>query len=327
MYLTAESCSPKHPDKVCDVISDAILDECLKQDENSRVAIETMGGHGIITVTGELTTNAYVDVSKIVKSIVGDKIGIQVNIVKQSSEIAHGVDAGGAGDQGIMVGYACRENKEMIPQELYLARSLCKYIYERYSEDGKTQITLVTFKGEKKISHIVVSFNNVSKKELKRCIYDWLYNNSFEIVSDCILYVNPAGDWSIGSFEADTGLTGRKIAVDNYGPRVSIGGGCYSGKDATKVDRTGAYYARYLAVNYLKKHKKCDEVIVKIAFAIGVEKPIMITYSTKDKEVIDTNDKDKITVKEMINLLDLKKPIFKETAKWGAYGHNNKWDE
>lgn len=326
MYLTAESVSPKHPDKQCDIISDAILDACLKQDLNSRVAIETMGGHGIITVTGELTTNAYIDISKIVKSIVGNKLGVQVNVVSQSFEIAHGVDAGGAGDQGIMVGYACRENKEMIPQELYLARSLCKFIYSMYPEDGKTQITL---EDGNKISHIVTSFNNVSAKIIKANVEKWLLFNNFKVAKDLKVFANPAGDWRIGSFEADTGLTGRKIVVDNYGPRISIGGGCYSGKDATKVDRTGAYYARYLAVKYLKERSNCKEVTVKIAFAIGVDKPVMITFETEDSGLknVPIESNLLLSVKEMIALLDLKKPLFKQTAKWGAYGHKNNWDK
>lgn len=324
MYLTAEACSPKHPDKVCDVISDSILDECLKQDPNSRVAIETMGGHGIITVTGELTTNAYVDIPQVVKSIVGDKIGVQVNIAKQSHEIGRGVDMGGAGDQGIMVGYACRDNKEMIPQELYLARSLCQYLYSAFQEDGKTQITL---KDGKTISHIVASFNNVSLAELDFSIHMWLNRKNLKAIDGFKLYCNPAGDWSVGSFDADTGVTGRKIVVDNYGPRVEIGGGCYSGKDYTKVDRTGAYYARYLAVKYLREHRECKEVKVKIAFVIGVERPVMLTYETPSAYLIANEDEDKITVKEMIDLLELKQPIYKQTAEWGAYGHKFNWDK
>src|SRR3990167_468241 len=154
---TAEAVSPKHPDKLCDQISDAILDACLEQDPMSRVAIETMGGHGIITITGELTTKAYINAREIAQRIAGSQYGVQTNIVSQSPEIAQGVDTGGAGDQGIMIGYACNENEEMIPHELYLARSLCKFIYEKYPYDGKTQITL-----DVKITTIVASFQNVS---------------------------------------------------------------------------------------------------------------------------------------------------------------------
>jgi len=139
---TAECVSPKHPDKLCDRISDAILDACLEQDPDSRVAIETMGGHGIITITGELTTKAYINAREIAQRIAGKEYGVQTNIVSQSHFISQGVDVGGAGDQGIVIGYACNENEEMIPQELYLARSLCQYIYGEYSNDGKTQITL-----------------------------------------------------------------------------------------------------------------------------------------------------------------------------------------
>ena len=162
MEKTAEFVSPKHPDKICDQISDAILDACLKQDEFSRVAIETMGGHGIVTVTGELTTNAFVEIKDIVKEVVGKEIGVQTNIVKQSNEISRGVDTGGAGDQGIMVGYACNETKDFMPREYDLARSLCKYIYNTFPYDGKTQITL---DDSGKIKTILVSFQNANSKK------------------------------------------------------------------------------------------------------------------------------------------------------------------
>lgn len=250
---TAESVSPMHPDKICDRISDAILDACTSEDPRSRVAIETMGGHGIITITGELTTNAYVDMRKIAKKIAGKNYGIQVNVVKQSQEISRGVDTGGAGDQGIMVGYACNDNDKMIPQELYLARSLCKYLYGIKKEDGKTQITLEN--GE--IKTIVASWCNTPKNVLEARILQWLKSNrKLKEVAECEIFANPAGDWNIGGFEADTGLTGRKLAVDNYGPEISIGGGafCVDGKTEfltkngwKRIDeyKKGDYVAQY----------------------------------------------------------------------------------
>ena len=170
MIRTAECITPKHPDKICDRISDAILDECLRQDPSSRVAVETCGGHGKVFVTGEVTTNANFDIPSIVERVYGEPIDVETNIVKQSNFIAQGVDTGGAGDQGIMVGYACDENPEMIPHELYLARQLCKRIYKLYPFDGKTQVTLDN--GE--IKTVVASFQNAPKEALEQIITEWL---------------------------------------------------------------------------------------------------------------------------------------------------------
>jgi len=316
---TAECVTPKHPDKICDIISDAILDECLKQDPNSRVAIETMGGHGIITVTGELTTKAYVDINKVVREITGDKYGVQVNVVKQSPEIANGVDDGGAGDQGIMVGYACNDNEDMIPQELYLARSLCKFLYKKFPYDGKTQITL---NDNNEIKTIVASFQNVSSFVLKDSIKDWL--EKFTEKNYVKIFANPAGDWEQGGFEADTGLTGRKLAVDNYGPQIPIGGGAFSGKDATKVDRSGAYMARRIAFDILNNWE-AKEVIVKIAYAIGVAEPVMVSI-LKDGEYMEYEFDYDLTPKGIIKELKLNKPQFKKVAEWGSFGNGFEWD-
>jgi S-adenosylmethionine synthetase len=205
MLKTAESISPKHPDKICDRISDAFLDACLAQDPYSRVAMEAMGGHGMITVTGELTTKANISPEVIIKSVAGNNYKINVNIVRQSPEISQGVDVGGAGDQGIMVGYACAENEELVPQELYLARNLCKNIYANFPYDGKTQVTL----NDGKIYSVVASFHNAKSAELKEIISDWLRDK--DVHSGLPIYANPAGDWGTGGFDADTGLTGRKI--------------------------------------------------------------------------------------------------------------------
>src|SRR3990167_6639782 len=245
MIRTAESVTPLHPDKICDRISDAILDEALRQDPNARVAIETMGGHGIVTITGEMTMNGYVDVKAVANRILRDHYGVQVNIVNQSPDIAKGVDIGGAGDQGIMVGYACRETPELMPLEVMLARDLCWKLYEKWPVDGKIQITL---RG-KTIKTIVASFCGVKQRDLWDVIvFDWLTKIDVEYDSDDGDYgnvlCNPAGDWIVGGFDADTGLTGRKIVVDSYGPRIPIGGGAFSGKDASKVDRSAAYMAR-----------------------------------------------------------------------------------
>ena len=315
MVRTAEIVTPKHPDKICDRISDAILDECLKQDPDTRAAIETMGGHGIITVTGELTTTAFVDIPEVVKRVYGKDIGVQTNIVRQSPEIAQGVDTGGAGDQGIMVGYACNDNDELVPQEYYLARKLARRIYADYPFDGKTQVTLL----EDGKVRVVASFQHADKKALENLCKDFFKSLNIEIED---LHCNPAGNWVVGGFDADAGLTGRKLAVDNYGPRVPLGGGAFSGKDATKVDRSAAYMARYIAVGLLKENN-AKEVLVRLAYAIGYDQPLEATAIIDGRvENIDGYD---ISPNEIIRLLDLKKPQFSETAKWGHMGNNFKW--
>ncbi len=312
---TAESVTPMHPDKICDRISDAILDACLTQDPKSRVAIETMGGHGIITVTGEMTTNAFVDIRDIVKGIVGDKYGTQVNIVRQSSDIANGVDRGGAGDQGIMVGYATSETREMIPREVKMSRNLCRYIYEQFPTDGKTQVTLGD---HNELVSVVASFQNTTSKEIEDLVRGYFGGDGYNV------YANPAGDWSCGGFDADTGLTGRKLAVDNYGPRVPIGGGAFSGKDPSKVDRSGAYMARKIAVDILKE-KCANEVYVWLAYAIGHDQPVEAT-AIIDGQIEQIKGYD-LSPRGMIEQLDLLKPIYAKTAEWGHFGRNNTWDK
>ena len=330
MFKTAESVTPKHPDKLCDRISDAILDECLRQDPLSRVAVETMGGHGIVTVTGEVTTKAFFDARSIVERIAPGN-GVQINIVKQSPDIASGVDTGGAGDQGIMVGYACNENEAKIPQEQFLARDLCKYLFDQFPEDGKTQVTL-NEKGE--IETIVASFCNTTQDELTSCVLNWrgIARHSLKIKDEKVqMFINPAGDWSLGGFEADTGLTGRKLVVDNYGPQVPLGGGAFSGKDASKVDRSGAYKARQIAVQMLKKNK-CDRCIVQLAYAIGVAMPVMATaiclWDRDEKmELLNLPITYDLEPLQIIQDLGLRKPIFEKTAEWGHFGNSFNWDK
>ena len=316
MLKTAEVVTPKHPDKICDRISDAILDACLEQDPNTRAAIETMGGHGIITVTGELTTTAYVDIPSIVKEVYKKDIGVQTNIVKQSPEIAKGVDTGGAGDQGIMIGYACNENEELVPQEYYLARKLAKEIYEVYPYDGKTQVTLI---GEDEV-RIVASFQYSNSRQLRHIINNFCYKNKLKPKS---VHVNPAGEWDLGGFDADAGVTGRKLAVDNYGPRVPLGGGAFSGKDSTKVDRSAAYMARKIAVDLLRENN-AKEVLVRLAYAIGYDQPLEATAIIDGKNsIIENYD---LSPNGIIEYLDLKKPIFSKTAEWGHMGNGDNWE-
>jgi len=315
MIRTAEVVTPKHPDKICDRISDAILDECLKQDPNTRAAIETMGGHGIITVTGELTTEAFVDIPEVVKRVYGKDIGVQTNIVRQSPEIAQGVDTGGAGDQGIMIGYACSDNEDYVPQEYYLARKLAQEIYHRYPFDGKTQVTISGH-----ALTVVASFQNAPAVELEKIIRG--YFSKYEKYSLKEVLCNPAGDWTLGGFDADAGLTGRKLAVDNYGPSIPLGGGAFSGKDATKVDRSAAYMARRIAVDYLKKFN-ANEVKVQLAYAIGHNQPVQATAMI-DGSSTQVNDYD-LSPKGIIDYLNLTQPVFSKTAEWGHMGNNFEW--
>ena len=325
MNRTSEFISPMHPDKLCDRISDAILDDCLKHDPNSRCAIETMGGHDHVFISGELTTTADVNLEQIVKRIVGKKLKVTANIVQQSSEIANGVDTGGAGDQGIMVGYACRENEAMIPQEHYLARSLCQYLYELHPDDGKTQITL-NAKGE--ITVAIASWRGVTCDKLYQEVIDWYEKDGLQFAKGVKIICNSAGDWNQGGFDADTGLTGRKIVVDAYGTRIPVGGGAFSGKDWTKVDRSGAYRARQLALHLLKTNDVKD-ALVQVAYAIGEPNPTQISVIFNGDLENDITEKyrDFFVPARIKQELDLNKPIFEETAKWGHFGNGFAWDQ
>ena len=318
-YRTAESVSPKHPDKLCDQISDAILDAYLAQDKDARVAAETCGGHGVDFVTGEITSTAKdIDIEKIVHRIAGDDIEVHTKIVKQSPEIAQGVDTGGAGDQGIMIGYATDETEELLPREVVLSRHLNEFIYEKHPYDGKTQITIAP---DGTIDSIVASFQNVPKEELEKLVREFIQTENLS--GKLELHLNPAGDWSRGGFDADTGLTGRKLIVDNYGPRIPIGGGCYSGKDPSKVDRSAAYMARKIATDYLRS-RNAHEVLVRLAYAIGYEQPLEKTVVIDGKpEEIKGYD---LTPNGIIKALDLKRPIYEQTARYGHYGHSFPWD-
>ena len=319
-YRTAESVSPKHTDKLCDRVSDAILDAYFKEDPNSRVAAEACGGHGVVFVTGEVTSLAKdVDIPAIVHRIAGEDVEVHTKIVKQSPEIAQGVDTGGAGDQGIMIGFACDETLEMLPLEVVLSRRLNQFIYDKHPYDGKTQITIAP---DGSIDSIVASFQNVSHDELEKLVREFVKNN--KLSGKLELHINPAGDWNQGGFDADTGLTGRKLIVDNYGPRVAIGGGCYSGKDPSKVDRSAAYMARRIAVDYLRK-RKAHEVLVRLAYAIGYAEPLEKTVIIDGKpEEIEGYD---LTPNGIIKYLDLKRPIYEKTACYGHYGEGFDWDK
>lgn len=336
IYRTAESVSPRHPDKLCDQISDAILDAYLAQDPTARVAVETCGGHGVVFVVGEVTSTAEdIDIESIVHHIAGDNLDVTVRLVHQSPEIAGGVDTGGAGDQGIMIGYACDETPELLPLEVVLSRKLNQLIYDKYAFDGKTQVTLRGNLADGfEVMSIVASFQNVSQAELKEIVKAFIVQEGLK--GEPELHLNPAGDWQQGGFEADTGLTGRKLIVDNYGPRIPIGGGCFSGKDASKVDRSAAYMARRIAVDYLRA-RNAHEVFVRLAYAIGYDQPLERTVVvdgvpeeipvTTDTANVSPENGYNLTPRGIIETLDLRRPIYEETARYGHFGHQFTWDK
>jgi len=320
MIRTAECVSPMHPDKMCDRISDTLLDLYLEGDPNSRVAIETCGGLGAVYITGEVTSNTEVSeetIEQVVKDITGDdNIKTITNLNSQSPEIAQGVDTGGAGDQGIMIGYACRDNEQFLPQEYYLSRELNKSIFNKYPNDGKTQVTM-----NGNSLRVVTSFCCAPADELEKLVMEYFEDfPQYHIES---LHCNPAGDWNIGGFTADAGLTGRKLAVDNYGPRVPLGGGAFSGKDCTKVDRSAAYMARRIAVDILEERPKVNEVMVQLAYAIGYDQPLQATAIVDgEHEFIKGYD---LSPKGIIEFLQLRKPQFAKTAEFGHMGANFSW--
>jgi len=315
---TAEFVSPLHPDKICDFIADSILDAYLVEDINSRVAIEVMGGHNLVTINGEVTSSADINIESIVQNIVGMDYRVISNIALQSPEIARGVDTGGAGDQGIMCGYATSSTSNFVPLEYELARNLCRKIYAVYPYDGKTQVTINDDGG---VKTVVASFQNSNSAELLELVKTIIPAQEY--------LINPAGQWNMGGFDADTGLSGRKLIVDNYGPEISIGGGSYSGKDYTKVDRSGAYMARKIAVDYLQKYN-ASQVFTKLAYAIGKAEPVMAQATIVDQDgvnkVIEITDYDlsPAGIREFLNLKNVK---FTDTCTWGHYGNNFNWDK
>jgi len=325
---TVESVTNGHPDKVCDQISDAILDECLRQDPMSRVAVETFGGHGVILVCGEVTTRAKVDYAEVARRVYAD-IGyvdrplVLVNVVEQSPDIALGVDTGGAGDQGIMYGFATDETPEFLPRGVVLAHALTRRLEElrRSGEvawlrpDGKSQVTV----SDGRIATVLVSTQHaadVSQEEIRRIVAARVINapEGVEIL------VNPTGNFVRGGFEADTGLTGRKIMVDTYGGLIPHGGGAFSGKDATKVDRSAAYMARFVARQIVAK-KRARQCLVSVAYAIGRAEPVMVTaVDETGRDLSELARAYDFRPAAIIERLGLRAPIFQKTASYGHFG-------
>jgi len=321
---TAEHVFPGHPDKVCDQIADAILDECLRQDPRSRTAIEVLGAHGMLMISGEVSTRASYDPVAIARQVyveIGytDPLQIHQNIVHQSAEIAQGVDTGGAGDQGIMVGYATSETSELLPLEVVYARQLATSLQAAgYGPDGKTQVTL----DAAGIASVTASVQHTMDQPLVhvRSELNTIIEQEFGEVSQ--IHANPAGEFTIGGFAADTGLTGRKIIVDQYGPQIPVGGGAFSGKDATKVDRSAAYMARHIACDLVRAG--AGTALVKIAYAIGIAEPVMVNAVIDGREQQVTGYD--LRPRAIIEQLGLDQPVFRRTAAAGHFGHGFAWE-
>jgi len=367
--FTSESVSEGHPDKIADQISDAILDAMLTDDPDSRVAVETLVTTGLAVVSGEVTTDSYVDVQEIVRKVIrdigytkasyrfdADSCGVLTTIHQQSPEIAQGVDAKeekklGAGDQGMMFGYATSETDAYLPMSLQFSHELLKTLAHIRKEtalmpylgpDSKSQVTIEYDEDNqpKRVDTIVLSTQHdegVSQEEIKSDIKKHLVSAVIPkelIDGNTILHVNPTGKFVIGGPHGDTGLTGRKIIVDTYGGRGAHGGGAFSGKDATKVDRSAAYATRHIAKNIVAA-ELAEECLVQVAYAIGVSDPVSIsvnTYGTGKVSNIElaraVNKVFDMTPSGIIERLDLKKPIFRQTAAYGHFGRDQfTWEQ
>lgn len=306
MKYEAECVTKWHPDKICDQISDAILDECLKQDKYSRVAIEVIGGHNTIVLIGEVTTKAKVDFAEVARetyyNLTKKEIGVLMNVAQQAPEISTGVNNGGAGDQSISVGYACLETENHMPYEMNLSRQILK----PFKSDGKCLVTM----DENRVTNIILSIQGKSKIELLTFLKDLDLKGG-----NLNYYCNNTGSFEIGGFDADSGVTGRKIVVDAYGTRIPVGGGCFSGKDPTKLDRSGAYMARWVALNFIKKGAK--EAIVRLVYVIGKPEPIVKVALIEGKKFNVEYD---CRMEAIIERFDLRRPIYLDTAANGHFG-------
>jgi S-adenosylmethionine synthetase len=330
---TTESVTSGHPDKVCDQISDAILDACLEQDPMSRVAVESFGSHGTLMLGGEVKTKAKVDFEKIAREVyrsIGytDKLKVLNTIARQSPDIAQGVDTGGAGDQGIMYGYATNETAEMLPLGVVLSHALARRLEKLRRDttlpwikpDGKTQVTI----SKGKVITALTSTQhakNVSQEEIRKGLIKHLFTPVLGSLKGIEILVNPTGKFEIGGFTADAGLTGRKIMVDTYGGLLPHGGGAFSGKDATKVDRSAAYMCRFVAKN-LVANGYGKKVLVSVAYAIGRVEPVMVeAFDEKGKNLTKIVNKHfDFRPRAIIERLELRRPIFRDTAAYGHFG-------
>lgn len=372
--FTSESVTEGHPDKICDQISDSILDEILKKDPNARVACETSVTTGLVLVSGEITTSTYVDIPKTVRQTIkeigytrakygfdAETCAVLTSIDEQSADIAMGVDqalearegtmsdeeieAIGAGDQGLMFGYACNETKELMPLPISLAHKLARRLSEVRKEDilpylrpdGKTQVTVEYDENNKpvRIDAIVISTQHhpeITLEQIQRNIKEHVINPVVpeELIDEETKYfINPTGRFVIGGPQGDAGLTGRKIIVDTYGGYARHGGGAFSGKDATKVDRSAAYAARYVAKNIVAA-ELADSCEVQLAYAIGVAQPVSISINTfgsgkasEEKLIEVVRNNFDLRPAYIIKMLDLRRPIYKQTAAYGHFGRHD----
>ena len=360
-YLfTSESVSEGHPDKVCDQISDAVLDAILAQDKTARVACESFVTTGLAFVGGEITTDAYIEVQDIVRQVIreigytkaeyrfdAESCSVISSIHSQSPDIARGVDTGGAGDQGMMFGYATNETPEYMPMSLMYAHKLVKRladIRKKHSStmpwlrpDAKSQVT-IEYHGRKpvRVHTIVVSTQHdagVTQKKIKEDVIKHVIKQVIPaelLDKNTIIHVNPTGRFEIGGPHGDTGLTGRKIIVDTYGGKAPHGGGAFSGKDPSKVDRSAAYATRHIAKNIVASGL-ADECLIQVAYAIGVAQPVSVHVNTFGTGRIPDIELDKVILKEIdmtprgiIKRLDLRRPIYRKTAAYGHFGRSEK---
>lgn len=338
---SVESVTSGHPDKVCDQISDAILDACLAQDPASRVAAETFGSNGLLVIGGELTTGADFDAEKIGREVYknigyGEDLKVITNIVKQSPDIAQGVNTGGAGDQGIMYGYATDETDEFLPAGISLVHKLTRGLENLRTSgelawlkpDGKAQATLENGK----ITKILISTQHaedVSQEQIREDLIEKLIKSLIGDISGIEILINPTGKFLLGGFTADAGLTGRKIMVDTYGGLFPHGGGAFSGKDPTKVDRSAAYMARFAAKN-LVANKLAKDALVSVSYAIGKTDPLMVEAINEKGESLAkiVNEKFDFRPLSIIERLNLRRPIYSQTAAYGHFGKKGlPWEE
>ncbi len=364
-YFTSESVSEGHPDKVCDAISDGVLDAIFEQDPNARVACETFVTTGLVVVGGEVTTTAYIDIEQVVRKTIkeigytkaeykfdSESCGVLNAIHAQSPDIAMGVDTGGAGDQGIMFGYACDQTAELMPMPIVFAHKLVKRLSEMRKKnsklmpylrpDAKSQVTIEYDDNNKplRVDAVVISTQHDAKVKQAQIKKDVIEHVIKKIIPEKYLdkntkyFVNPTGRFEIGGPHGDSGVTGRKIIVDTYGGWAPHGGGAFSGKDPSKVDRSATYAARHIAKNVVGA-KLAKECLVQVAYAIGVAQPVSIFVDTKGTGVIPDSEIAKMIQKEVdltpagiISRLDLKRPIYRNTSSYGHFGRNEfSWEK